>query len=85
MRVTRRTRPSRVGFGASISRRRLLHTSGSTDETAPEESRFPTLAVLIRFDTPDTIAARGDLLGRDRLERNDAQTAVAAASSARGR
>jgi hypothetical protein len=85
MRVTRRTRPSRVGFGASIGRRRLLHASTSPEETVPEESGFPTLAVLIRFSPPETPPALGERFGRDHLDRHDAQTAVAVASSARGR
>ena len=85
MRVTRRTRPSRVGFAVSIGRRRLLHTSGSADGSAPEETKFTTLAVLIRFDAPESTPFAGEPFGRGRIDRHDAQTAVAASSSVRGR
>jgi hypothetical protein len=50
MRVIRRTRPSRVGCGSSVARRRLLHASGSTEETTTSESSLPSLMLLVRLN-----------------------------------
>ena len=41
MRVIRRTPPSRVGYGASVGRRRLFHTHG--EETAETVEQRPSL------------------------------------------
>jgi hypothetical protein len=73
MRVTRRTRPSQVGCGASIARRRLLHASAS-DTEPPAELQDPRsladLPIVIQFDFEH---------GEDRDHE-----LVAATSSARG-
>ena len=83
MRVTRRTRPSQVGFAATIGRRRLLQTF----DTHPERTRNEPLStdglrmvVRLDFSQPDSALT----------EHSDAETirlqpAVAASSSVRGR
>jgi hypothetical protein len=83
MRVTRRTRPSQIGFAASIGRRRLLQTF----DTHPERSRNGPLStdglrmvVRLDFSQPDSAIA-----DHQDAEAFQLQPAVAASSSARGR
>jgi hypothetical protein len=88
MRVTRRTRPSQIGFGASIGRRRLLHTHA--DRSPAAESRdlgsMAGLTMVVRLDFHDATESPGEP-GRapqvqdDRLQ---TQAPAAVALSARG-
>ena len=83
MRVTRRTRPSQVGFAASIGRRRLLQTF-DTDQAEIENEPLSMggLRMVIRLDFAPT-----DPVGPEHqdTEAIRLQPAFAASSSARGR
>jgi hypothetical protein len=86
MRVTRRTRPSQVGFAASIGRRRLLQTF----DAHPVDSRIDPLStdglrLVIRLDFSPADAANIADAERQDAEATRFQPAVAASSSARGR
>lgn len=50
MRVTRRIRPSQVGCGATIGRRRLYAASLFKDETAAEAPPVARMAFVIQPD-----------------------------------
>lgn len=81
MRVTRRTRPSQVGFAASIGRRRLLQAF----DAQPAPTRSETLAtdglrMVIRLDF-----SQSDVGVFPEAEEGRLQPAVAASSRARGR
>ena len=86
MRVTRRARPSQVGFAASIGRRRLLQTFDlHPAQTRNEPLSTDGLRLVIRLDfsgTETTIVAPAD--ARDG-EPGRLQPTVGASSSARGR
>jgi hypothetical protein len=83
MRVIRRTPPSRVGYGASVGRRRLLHTY--VEETVdPEEQTVlanPDLDFLVHLNV-DASRHAANLI---RWQRAESQTLVATLSKARGR
>lgn len=81
MRVTRRTRPSQVGFAASIGRRRLLQVFDA--QQAPTRSEPLTtdgLRLVIRLDF-----SQPDVGVLPEAEEGRRQPAVAAPSRARGR
>jgi len=83
MRVIRRTPPSRVGYGASIGRRRLLHTYVEesvepAEETSPAD---PDLDFLIHLNV-DASREAANLI---RWQRGESQTLIATVSKARGR
>lgn len=90
MRVTRRTRPSQVGCGTSIGRRRLLHTQASDEpliaETHHEES-MAGLTNVVRLDFHDAreIPAEPARSRQVQGDRPQSQEPVATVSSARGR
>ena len=87
MRVTRRTRPSQVGCGASIGRRRLLHTQASDTPPAPksqDQAAMTGLTVVIQLDFLNARETRIDPAHRTRGDRLQTQAPVAAAASARG-
>ena len=86
MRVTRRTRPSQVGFAASIGRRRLLQTfDAHPAETRSDPLSTDGLRMVIRLDfSPTDSAIIADSEHQD-AEATRFQPAVAASSSARGR
>jgi hypothetical protein len=50
MRVTRRIRPSQVGCGATIGRRRLYAASASTSDSATETLQISRLSLIIQPD-----------------------------------
>ena len=80
MRVSRRTRPSQVGFAASIGRRRLLQAFDPQPAAKIEPLSTDGLRMVIRLDLNPS--ASGNVLetGDGRL-----QTAAVASSRARGR
>jgi hypothetical protein len=81
MRVTRRTRPSQVGFAASVGRRRLLQTFDSPPTAARSEPLSTDgLRMVIRLEyfQPDPAI----FADRDDIRR---QPTSAPSSSARGR
>jgi hypothetical protein len=83
MRVTRRTRPSQIGFAASIGRRRLLQTFATHPEGARNEPLSTDglrMVVRLDFSQPDSALTEHHDAEAIRL-----QPAVAASSSARGR
>jgi hypothetical protein len=86
MRVTRRTRPSQVGFAASIGRRRLLQTFDPPSAATRNDS-FSTdgLRMVIRLDFSQTDAAIGEEPEPHDAEAIRFQPAAAVPSSARGR
>ena len=90
MRVTRRARPSQVGCGASIGRRRLLHTQASEVPLTAEnheQGSMAGLTMVVRLDFHDAREmpaepAHSRQVQGDRLQ---SQEPGATASSARGR
>ena len=81
MRVARRTRPTQVGFAASIGRRRLLQTFDSHSATTPHHPiATDSLRMVIRLDfsSPDSALAA-------EAEGVRFQPALAGSSSDRGR
>ena len=90
MRVTRRARPSQVGCGASIGRRRLLHTQASdvplTAETHDQAS-MAGLTMVVRLDFHDASELPGEPAHSQQVQcdRLQSQEPVATALSARGR
>ena len=83
MRVTRRTRPSQIGFAASIGRRRLLQTFDTHPaQTTNEPLSTDGLRMVIRLDFSQPDSAIAD---HQDAEAFQLQPAVAASSSARGR
>ena len=79
MRVIRRTRPSQVGCGSSVARRRLLHASGTFDT---REVPLPSLMLLVRLNAQGTPLTRLVPPVRDEDDRDETQTAVLVGSSA---
>lgn len=88
MRVTRRTRPSQVGCGASIARRRLLHTRADPSPPAAEphdQGSMDGLTMVVRLDFHDGIETPGEPDRTLHGDRRQTQELAAAASSARAR
>jgi hypothetical protein len=86
MRVSRRTRPSQVGFAASIGRRRLLQTFDALPaETRSDPLSTDGLRLVIRLDFSPTDSAIVAEAERQDAEATRFQPAVAVSSSARGR
>ena len=86
MRVTRRTRPSQVGFAASIGRRRLLQTfDPPTAATRNEPLSTDGLRMVIRLDFSQTDSAIVEETEHHDVEMTRFQPAVAVSASARGR
>jgi hypothetical protein len=86
MRVIRRTPPSRVGYGASVGRRRLLHTHGEETAATVEQASFadPNLNgwIYLKVDAPREAAT---MIRWQRGEAGSSQTLIATVSKARGR
>src|SRR3954451_18555158 len=86
MRVIRRTPPSRVGYGASAGRRRLLHTH--VDEAAEPVDQtsiaVPNLDFLVHLNV-DTSREAATLIRGQRGEASRPQTLVDTVARARGR
>jgi hypothetical protein len=85
MRVPRRIRPSQVGCGATIGRRRLYAASASTNPESTDKSQIAHLAFVIRAD--GQLVSSVDAFGfhSDLEQQNYASTAELVESSARGR
>lgn len=83
MRVIRRTRPSQVGCGASVARRRLLHTSSLPATPELGEPSISPLAGLVSIDARD-LARIGDRRA-DLADALPAPMPVHHSASARGR
>ena len=87
MRVTRRTRPSQVGYGASAARRRLLHAQAHDSPLALEPRDPVSVADLSMVIPLDFFSARemsSEPVQRTRGDRLQNQERLAASSSARG-
>lgn len=86
MRVIRRTPPSRVGYGASVGRRRLLHTY--VEETAESVEQpllaAPNLDFLVHLNV-DTSREAANLIRWQCSDASGPQTLIATVSRARGR
>jgi hypothetical protein len=85
MRVIRRTAPSRVGYGASVGRRRLLHTyveetAETVEQTTLTDPDFDTM-IHLKVDAPREAA---NLIRWQRGEARSSQTLIATVSRARG-
>jgi hypothetical protein len=65
MRVTRRIRPSHVGCGATIGRRRLYAASQTRGATVAETPQLPRVAFVIQPDGRMHALALADEQGRD--------------------
>ena len=86
MRVSRRTRPSQVGFAASIGRRRLLQTFDTHPARISNEPLSTDgLHMVIRLDFSSTEPAIVTPTDAQDGAPGCVHPAVAAASSARGR
>jgi hypothetical protein len=87
MRVTRRTRPSQVGCGASAARRRLFHAQANASPPALDfrgpvsKAELSMVIQIDRFDAGETPTRRAQRTGADGLED---QVLVVAGSSPRG-
>ena len=87
MRVSRRARPSQVGCGASVARRRLLHVQASDSATNPVSQDQPSVTDFSMVIEIDLSAARKTLVEpaqRIWREHRQDQVTVFASSSARG-
>ena len=86
MRVIRRPVPSRVGYGASVGRRRLLHTHvEETTETVEQATLTdPDLDYLIHLNV-DAPREAANLIRWQRGEASSSHTLIATVSKARGR
>jgi hypothetical protein len=88
MRVTRRTRPSQVGHGASIGRRRLLHTQANdsaSDAESHDQGSMVGLTMVVRLDFHDASETPGEPDHAFHGDRRQTQQLAAAASSDGGR
>jgi hypothetical protein len=93
MRVIRRTRPSQVGCGSSVARRRLLHAKGPVEELGPAEPALPSLMLLVRLsqqgvplnNTGVRVSTDWRTQERDQATSEGDQSRILAGSSARGR
>ena len=86
MRVIRRPLPSRVGYGASVGRRRLLHTHGEeTAETVEQPSRLIPISISWIHLNVDASREAANLIRWQRGEASGSQTLIATVSKARGR
>ena len=88
MRVTRRTRPSHVGYGASIGRRRLLHTQADHSPPATEfhdQGSMAGLTMVVRLNFHDASETPGEPGHALHGDRRQTQELAAATSSERGR
>lgn len=83
MRMIRRTRPSQVGCGASVARRRLQHSSSSPATPAADEAAVSPLARLVPIDARD-LAGIGDRWA-DLSDTEPARFQVGHLASVRGR
>lgn len=86
MRVIRRPLPSRVGYGASVGRRRLLHAHGEeTAESSEQPSRSdPDLDFLVHLNV-DASREAANLIRWQQKNASGSQTLIATLSKARGR
>ena len=84
MRVSRRARPSQVGFAASIGRRRLLQTFDTHPTPTRSEPPVSTdgLRMVIRLDFSQTDSTAAESQDAEAIRY---QPVLAASSSARGR
>ena len=86
MRVSRRTRPSQVGFAASIGRRRLLQTfDAQTAESRNASLSTDGLRLVIRLEFSQAEASGAADANFQDTEAIRTQPAVAASASAPGR
>lgn len=83
MRVIRRTPPSRVGYGASVGRRRLLHTY--VEETIEPGEQTPLTDPHLDFLVHLNVDASRQAANLIRWQRGESQTLIATVSKARGR
>jgi len=86
MRVIRRTPPSRIGYGASVGRRRLLHTYVEETAESVEQSHLaaPDLDFLVHLNV-DTSREAANLIRWQRGDASGPQTLIATVARARGR
>jgi hypothetical protein len=86
MRVIRRTLPSRVGYGASVGRRRLLHTYVEDPIESIESPvvAHPDLDCLVHLNV-DASREAANLIRWQRGEASGTQTLIATVAKARGR
>jgi hypothetical protein len=87
MRVSRRTRPSQVGCGASVARRRLLHAQASDSSATPEsldQFSIADLSMVIELDRYGARNTPAEPAQQNRSDQRQKQVPVVAGSSARG-
>lgn len=87
MRVTRRIRPSQIGCGSTIARRRLLHAQthdAQLRQPSPDHGSPTGQATVIEIDFAGARESPGELEFRHRVDRPVAHPSIVDDARARG-
>ena len=84
MRVIRRSRPSQIGCGSAIARRRLVHAQALTAQPSPDHGSPAGQVTVFEIDVVDARVMPTEMKLRTRVDRPIAHASHVVAKRARG-